>query len=533
MRYEREPSPIFMKDRGAPPPPPLPEVAAGLAESLQRELASAPDDQPAASTNQQHNSTAARDDHRRNSPTGESRSPADESYGRQNSPPSEPEIGQGGEADELSSKKRKRNFSNRTKTGCHTCRARKKKCDETKPICLNCQRGTFDCGGYGPKPPGGAKVNPARQLTTIKPAYEPSHGPSQFSLGPYYDNRPRPPQPPYEPSAYGPPPPSRSDSHGLPSVHHYNHPHVPPPAEYRPRDAYGMHYQEPPHYAERLPPQGLPPPPPPAEYGGLAPYRAYPDPMQPVHHRNPSNPPVPLPPTSLPRYGPMDQYHGPPGPPTTISSKDSGVSSHSNGQRSRPGLVYRSGEKIQRSKMITGEPCSYFTDKALINERSSCKEVLERYNDADRTTSGVHMEQKGVIFSQLVNPKERGDYGYSWDGPIGSIGDRVVVQAPFSCEYGYNLHFGDETMIMRNCNFQDAGTVSIGSHVTIGPGCNLLTLVTPPSSGPHGLHSAGAIRVEDGCTIGGNVTILPFRTIGKGATVVAGSVVTKVSDAMC
>jgi hypothetical protein len=31
--------------------------------------------------------------------------------------------------------KRKRNFSNRTKTGCMTCRRRKKKCDETHPIC--------------------------------------------------------------------------------------------------------------------------------------------------------------------------------------------------------------------------------------------------------------------------------------------------------------------------------------------------------------------------------------------------------------
>lgn len=31
--------------------------------------------------------------------------------------------------------KRKRNFSNRTKTGCLTCRTRKKKCDEGQPIC--------------------------------------------------------------------------------------------------------------------------------------------------------------------------------------------------------------------------------------------------------------------------------------------------------------------------------------------------------------------------------------------------------------
>jgi hypothetical protein len=33
-------------------------------------------------------------------------------------------------------KKRKRNFSNRTKTGCMTCRKRKKKCDELRPECM-------------------------------------------------------------------------------------------------------------------------------------------------------------------------------------------------------------------------------------------------------------------------------------------------------------------------------------------------------------------------------------------------------------
>jgi hypothetical protein len=37
----------------------------------------------------------------------------------------------------LDPKKRKRNFSNRTKTGCMTCRKRKKKCDETRPECTS------------------------------------------------------------------------------------------------------------------------------------------------------------------------------------------------------------------------------------------------------------------------------------------------------------------------------------------------------------------------------------------------------------
>ncbi|ODH46097.1 hypothetical protein GX48_07817 [Paracoccidioides brasiliensis] len=36
----------------------------------------------------------------------------------------------------------------RSKTGCVTCRRRKKKCDETKPSCLNCQKNAVVCEGY-------------------------------------------------------------------------------------------------------------------------------------------------------------------------------------------------------------------------------------------------------------------------------------------------------------------------------------------------------------------------------------------------
>ena len=41
----------------------------------------------------------------------------------------------------------------RSKTGCGTCRRRKKKCDETKPACLNCEKNNVVCDGYEPKQP--------------------------------------------------------------------------------------------------------------------------------------------------------------------------------------------------------------------------------------------------------------------------------------------------------------------------------------------------------------------------------------------
>src|ERR1700748_953554 len=40
----------------------------------------------------------------------------------------------------------------RSKTGCYTCRIRKKKCDEQKPVCDTCQSRGIVCYGYGRKP---------------------------------------------------------------------------------------------------------------------------------------------------------------------------------------------------------------------------------------------------------------------------------------------------------------------------------------------------------------------------------------------
>jgi hypothetical protein len=39
----------------------------------------------------------------------------------------------------------------RSKTGCLTCRKRKKKCDEAKPRCMNCEKNSVFCEGYPEK----------------------------------------------------------------------------------------------------------------------------------------------------------------------------------------------------------------------------------------------------------------------------------------------------------------------------------------------------------------------------------------------
>jgi acetyltransferase-like isoleucine patch superfamily enzyme len=109
------------------------------------------------------------------------------------------------------------------------------------------------------------------------------------------------------------------------------------------------------------------------------------------------------------------------------------------------------------------------------------------------------------------------------------------VLAPFRCEFGYNIHLGDNVVVDVGCYFQDAAEVWLGNGVVVGADCKFFTLDLKSggkggggaAEGSQALFRAGAIRLEDDCVVEGNVTVLPFRTIGKGARVVAGSVVTK------
>lgn len=87
---------------------------------------------------------------------------------------------------------------------------------------------------------------------------------------------------------------------------------------------------------------------------------------------------------------------------------------------------------------------------------------------------------------------------------------------------------GESTYITGPLRVDLGGAVRIGSGVNIGHDCFFLTVDHKIGSAERraGERSHGSIVIEDGVWIASRVTILPGRTIGRGAVVAAGAVVT-------
>jgi maltose O-acetyltransferase len=110
---------------------------------------------------------------------------------------------------------------------------------------------------------------------------------------------------------------------------------------------------------------------------------------------------------------------------------------------------------------------------------------------------------------------------------IPNAGANLYIEPPFFCDYGYNIHCGDNVFFNVNCVVLDCTKVTIGSNVF----CSGSTIVHGHSPtrcrNKKKLESALPITIGDDCWIGGNSVICPSITIGKGCVIGAGSVVTK------
>ncbi|TMW65249.1 hypothetical protein Poli38472_009416 [Pythium oligandrum] len=112
---------------------------------------------------------------------------------------------------------------------------------------------------------------------------------------------------------------------------------------------------------------------------------------------------------------------------------------------------------------------------------------------------------------------------------LGSVGEGVVIEPPFRCNDGINIHLADGVFLNFNCVLIDTCDIRIGARTLLGPGVQLYTASHPldPQVRASGLETAKPVIIEEDVWIGGNVIILPGVRVGRGAVIGAGSVVTK------
>lgn len=110
---------------------------------------------------------------------------------------------------------------------------------------------------------------------------------------------------------------------------------------------------------------------------------------------------------------------------------------------------------------------------------------------------------------------------------LGKTGEDVYIEAPFHCDYGFNIEVGEHFYANYNLVILDICKVTIGEYAMIGPNVAIYAAGHPihPQARNSGYEYGAPVTIGDNVWIGGNTVILPEVTIGNNVVIGAGSVV--------
>lgn len=163
----------------------------------------------------------------------------------------------------------------------------------------------------------------------------------------------------------------------------------------------------------------------------------------------------------------------------------------------------------EKDKMLAGMIYDANNDPTLIADRLECKELCRDYNDLRPRET----EARDVLLRKI----------------LGNAGGQLLIEQPFHCDYGYNIHIGNNFYANFNLVILDEAPVKFGDNVFIAPNCGFYTAGHPIDAVERnkGLEYARPITVGDHVWIGAGVTVLPGVAIGDNCVIGAGSVVVK------
>jgi maltose O-acetyltransferase len=109
------------------------------------------------------------------------------------------------------------------------------------------------------------------------------------------------------------------------------------------------------------------------------------------------------------------------------------------------------------------------------------------------------------------------------------ISGKIRFRRPLFIQHPENIHLENNVAINRNCTFLAHGNISIGENSMVGPNVVILTVdhdYRVEGIGTQTAHKVSPVVIGRNVWLGANAIILPGVTIGNGAVVAAGSVVT-------
>lgn len=162
----------------------------------------------------------------------------------------------------------------------------------------------------------------------------------------------------------------------------------------------------------------------------------------------------------------------------------------------------------QKERMLAGLPYKAWLD-GLEDERIECKRKIYKFNSLSPDESS--------LVPQLLKDI------------LGKTGDTLFIEAPFHCDYGWNIEVGNNFFANYNLTILDVGKVTIGENVMIAPNVSIYTAGHPihPTSRNSGYEYGIPVSIGDNVWIGGSAVIMPGVSIGNNVVIGAGSVVTK------
>ena len=157
--------------------------------------------------------------------------------------------------------------------------------------------------------------------------------------------------------------------------------------------------------------------------------------------------------------------------------------------------------------MLSGKLYSAI-DAQLLEELNAVKDIIWEYN-ALRPSNNARRLQ---ILKNLLG---------------GIADDHIIINQPFYCDYGKQIHVGKRFFANFNFVVLDEANVTIGDDCFIGPNVSIYTAChsTDPVERNSRQEWALPVCIGNNVWIGGSVTILPGVTIGDNVTIGAGSVV--------